>query len=881
MSKKGMARGIPKMVQPKEKCEGCLMTKLTRSSFPSHTSFETKKPLELVYADICGPITPETPGGNRYFLLFVDDYSRKMWVYFLKEKSDALGVFKKYKAVVEKSTEKNIKMLRTDRGGEFCSKEFTLYCEEMGIERQYTNPYTPQQNGVVERRNRTVAAMTRSFLKESKLPSCMWGEAVRHSVYVLNRLPTRDLDGTTPYEAWGGKKPDLVHIKVFGCVAVMKILSVHVKKLDDRGRKVVYLGREPGTKGCRLYDPISKKIQVSRDVVFREKEFWVWENDTEQEAVIPGYVTIIECDTEKERTVETEEGYTTPVRVTEGRDDDTSADRSEATTTESAPRKYRPLAELYSETEVIEMLDELMLLKVEGPVNYREANEEKEWRDAMKSEMETIEKNNTWVLTDLPPGHKPIGLKWVFKLKKDSEGNLVKHKARLVAKGYVQRKGIDYNEVFAPVARLETIRLLLALSAKEGWEVHHLDVKSAFLNGELLEEVYVMQPEGFEKKGQEQKVYRLLKALYGLRQAPRAWNARLDKCLKDLGFEKCQHEQAVYTRCRNEKILIVGVYVDDLLVAGSNQEEIEIFKEQMNKEFEMSSLGLLTYYLEIEVHQGKECTTLKQSAYAKKVLEKAGLWNCNVTKCPMEQKLQLDRDEDGQMVDTTEYRSIVGSLRYLTHTRPDITYAVGVVSRFMERPTVKHQQAVKHILRYVKGTVNHGLAYARSGTRKVITGYTDSDLAGDVVDRRSTGGMCFYLNESLVSWASQKQRVIALSSCEAEYMAATTAACQSIWLRGLLREISGQQVGAVVLCIDNKSAIELMKNHVLHGRSKHIDVRFHFIRECIERGELVIKYVGTQAQRADILTKALGRVKFEEMKTLIGVEDLAAESLNN
>lgn len=231
MSKKGMARGIPKMVQPKEKCEGCLMTKLTRSSFPSHTSFETKKPLELVYADICGPITPETPGGNRYFLLFVDDYSRKMWVYFLKEKSDALGMFKKYKAVVEKSTEKNIKMLRTDRGGEFCSKEFTLYCEEMGIERQYTNPYTPQQNGVVERRNRTVAAMTRSFLKESKLPSCMWGEAVRHSVYVLNRLPTRALDGTTPYEAWGGKKPDLVHIKVFGCVAVMKIPSVHVKKI--------------------------------------------------------------------------------------------------------------------------------------------------------------------------------------------------------------------------------------------------------------------------------------------------------------------------------------------------------------------------------------------------------------------------------------------------------------------------------------------------------------------------------------------------------------------------------------------------------------------------------------------------------------------------
>lgn len=315
-------------------------------------------------------------------------------------------------------------------------------------------------------------------------------------------------------------------------------------------------------------------------------------------------------------------------------------ERSEAST-KSGPPKFRSL-------------DELMLLKVEEPGSYREAREGKEWRDAMNVEMETIEKNKTWVLTDLPPGQKPIGLKWVYKLKKDSEGNVVKHKARLVAKGYVQRKGVDYNEVFALVARLETIRLLLALSAKEGWKVHHLDIKLAFLNGELLEEVYVTQPEGYEKKGQEGKVYRLLKALYGLRQAPRAWNARLDKCLKELGFRKCQHEQAVYTKCSNDNILIVGVYVDDLLVVGSNQDEIKWFKDQMSKQFEMSDLGLLSYYLGIEVQQGKEFTTLKQSGYAKRILEKVGMLNCNSSKCPMEQKLQLDKDEYGQTVEATE-----------------------------------------------------------------------------------------------------------------------------------------------------------------------------------------------------------------------------------
>lgn len=445
------------------------------------------------------------------------------------------------------------------------------------------------------------------------------------------------------------------------------------------------------------------------------------------------------------------------------------------------------------------MLDELMLLKVEDSASYNEAHKESEWREAMKVEFETIEKNQTWVLTDLPVGQKPIGLKWVYKLQKDSDGNIVKHKARLVAKGYVQRKGIDYNEVFVPVARIETIRLLLALSVKENWEVHHLDVKSAFLNGDLLEEVYVVQPEGFTKEGQEQKVYKLLKALYGLRQAPRAWNAKLDKCLKDLGFKRCLHEQAVYTKSTKESVLIVGVYVDDLLVAGSNIDEINRFKNQMKECFEMSDLGLLSYYLGIEVQQGTTHTTLKQSAYVYKILEKSGMQNCNSSRFPMEQKLRLDRDENGKIVNATEYRCIVGSLRYLTHTRPDISYAVGVVSRFMERPTIKHQQAVKHILRYISGTKDHGLVYVRDENKKPIFGFSDGDLTGDVIDRRSTGGMCFYLNGNLVSWASQKQRVIALSSCEAEYMAATIAACQSIWLRGLLSEIVGQQIGAVVL----------------------------------------------------------------------------------
>lgn len=331
----------------------------------------------------------------------------------------------------------------------------------------------------------------------------------------------------------------------------------------------------------------------------------------------------------------------------------------------------------------------------------------------------------------------------------------MKYKARLVAKGYVQQ-GIDYEEVFAPVTRMETVRLLLALAAKNGWEVHHMDVKSAFLNGEIDEEVYVCQPEGFEKKGEEHKVYKLFKALYGLRQAPRAWYTKLRKCLENLGFEKCLYEHAVYVKREGNECLIIGVYEDDLLVTGTSVENILKFKTQMCCEFDMSDLGLLSYYLGIEVEQDRNGIELKQTAYAKKLLTKAGVSECNPIRCPMESRVQLDKDERGKAVDSTNYKSMVGGLRYLVHTRPDISYAVGVVSRFIERPTVIHHGAVKRILRYVKGTLDYGIVYKRDTGDYLLEGYSDSDHAGSLEDRRSTGGVAFYLKDSLVTWISQK-----------------------------------------------------------------------------------------------------------------------------
>lgn len=288
----------------------------------------------------------------------------------------------------------------------------------------------------------------------------------------------------------------------------------------------------------------------------------------------------------------------------------------------------------------------------------------------------------------------------------------------------------------------------------------------------------------------------------------------------------------------------------------------------------MSNLGLLSLYLGIEVTQEEGKIVLKQSAYARKILEQFGMADCNATKFPMEQRARLHKDPQGEPVDPTSYRRVIGCLRYLLHTRPDLSYAVGVASRFMERPTVNHRQAVKQILRYLKGTIHHGLVYRKGVGEEVITGYSDSDLAGDLDDRRSTGGMAFYVNDNLVSWNSQKQKTVALSSCEAEFMAATSAACQALWLRNLVAELVNQESKAVKLFVNNKSALALMKNPVFHGRSKHIDVRYHFIRECVESGEIIVEFVRTDEQRADALTKALSGVKLTAMRYLLGVRDL-------
>jgi hypothetical protein len=524
------------------------------------------------------------------------------------------------------------------------------------------------------------------------------------------------------------------------------------------------------------------------------------------------------------------------------------------------------------------LTEELHVVSSDEPTSFDEAEQSPHWRKAMLEEMRSIEENGTWYLSELPPGRRAIGLKWVFKVKHDEQGRIVKHKARLVMKGYAQRRGLDYDEVFAPVARLDSIRLLIALAAHQSWSIHHLDVKSAFLNGDLMEEVYVKQPTGFINSGNEHKVLRLRKALYGLHQAPRAWNAKLDDTMLSFGFCKCPSEPAIYTRCVDSNQLVVGVYVDDLMITGSCQDSIRQFKAEMSKVFSISDLGLLRYYLGIEVLQSSKGISLCQAAYAGKILERSGMSDCNPCQAPMECRLKLSKESKEPVVDKTLYRSIVGSLRYLVNTHPDLSFAVGYVSRFLDEPHEDHLSAVKHILRYVAGTRSFGMWFEKEKKEEaVLVGFSDSDYAGDIDKRKSTSGVIFFLAGRPITWQSMKQKVVAQSSCEAEYIAAANATCQALWLTRVLAEVQGLEPGVPVLKVDNKSSIALIRNPVLIGQSRHIEVKYHLVRESAAEGMISVEFVGTNDQLGDILTKPLGRVKFQELRDRIGIVDVSKQ----
>lgn len=853
-----------------EKCVPCLMGKQSRRPFRKQDAkIKTKRILELVHSDVCGPMETTSVGGAKYFVTFVDDYSRKVFVYFAKRKNDIEGIFIKFKQFVETQACQKLKVLRSDNGGEYIG-EFDAECQRSGILHQTSCAYTPQQNGVAERMNRTLVERARCMLFDANFDKSMWAEAINMAAYVTNRTPNRTLEKRIPETFWSDDAVDYGSMRIFGTAVMVHIPKERRKKWDAKSKELRFVGYSETQKGYRCIDMTTKLVTVSRDVAFLNAP------ELKSDDAVKVKLDINPFPTE---TMESNEPSQLKIGSTR---EETSIQNGEQEISEedeeyeslsepdslSTDKDYEPEVPLSvpvgveprrsKRTPKPRDIESMVAFIAEAnePANYNdavEANDKQHWLTAMKDELGSHDENGTWTLVDLPVGRKTIKTKWVFKLKKDTNGEVVRYKARLVAKGCSQRYGIDYEETFSPVARYGSIRYLLALAAKNGFGINQMDAVTAFLQGDLNEEIYTDQPQGFDDN--TGRVCKLNRAMYGLKQAGRQWNIKLDAALTDFGMTRSNLDPCVYHSKEND--IILAIYVDDLIILWKSERCLKDIKVALNTRFKMTDLGRATNIVGIAIEYTDGGIAIHQQHYIKSVLERFGMKDAKPAATPSDpsQKLSIAMLNPEEDVDNIPYQEAVGCLLYLVQcTRPDIAFAVSDVSRFNSKYGRVHWTAVKRIMRYLKGTINYCINYRLGGDG--LIGFSDADWASDVDKRRSCTGYVFLLGDGAISWASTRQVTVALSSTEAEYMALSTATCEAVWLRMFRQEFEAKQKKVMIKC-DNQSAISIAEVEMFRKRSKHIDIRYHHIRDKVNLGVIGLEYVSSMDNLADCLTKGV------------------------
>ena len=907
-------------------CEPCVLGKHAKKPFKSSESPDPTEPLELLHMDLCGPLETPSREGHIWIATLLDDYSKMSVVTLLKKKRHVAKAMKEVITQLETRTGKKVKILQTDRGSEYVNAEMKDFCKKKGIVHRLSVAYTPEQNGAAERLNRTLQDRARSMLVDAHLPKELWGEAVNTANYIRNRSPAGDRD-RTPWELFYGIKPDVSHLRVFGSTAYAKLPEQKRQKFDPKSRRGIFVGYEDNTKGYRLL--IEGKLIISRDVVFDERKRETGLSKAEEAGLLPiqrlptstGPPATIqhvpsrrvrfELESAEEEVVEEDDnvdhgldlfdsssdeeedlqaGGAMPVQDQRSLEEDMEIDEIMETTQKrkleipvtaeadeqlEEARRY-PKRERRGPT-LLYVVPTAGVAKVSTPEEPRTLKEALEspqaefWKQAMDEELMSHFENETWVLEEVPPGVKALPCMWIFKIKKDANGNIERYKARLVALGNRQVPGVDYDEVYAPTSKHTTLRALMAVVAEQDLELHQMDIKTAFLNGELEEEIYMKQPPGYEQGGHGIGC-RLQKAIYGLRQAPRAWYNKLKSALEEIGFEASDADPSLWVKHDKAGPVYVLIYVDDMLIAAKTVEQVERVKKLVRRVFVARDLGEARYFIGYEISRNRVNKTLSltQKKLAEDLLERFGMTGANGRSVPMDPGVKLTKE--GEPLDTEQfpYSTLVGSLLYLSVcTRPDIAQAVGALSRYMAKPTKQHWTAAKGVLRYVAGTVDVGLMFdgaAKSG----FVGYCDSDYAGDVDTRRSTTGYVFNLHGGAISWSSKLQPTVAASTAEAEYMAAGSAVKEALWLRKLL-PVFGIKGTAVKIMCDNQGAIKLLKHPIASIRSKHIDVLHHFARERVARGEVEFEYCKSEDMAADSLTKAVPGGRVVKCRELIGL----------
>ena len=872
-------------------CESCQLGKHHRVQFAPRVNKRVSSPFELVHSDVWGPHRILSVRGFRYFVSFVDDYSRTTWIYLMKNRSELFSIFCAFCNEITTQFNVPVKILRSDNAQEYFSDPFTTYMAQNGMLHQSSCVHTPQQNGVAERKNRHLLEVTRTLLFEMRVPKVFWGDAVLTACHLINRMPSHVLDGCTPHATLFPTTPPFpVAPRVFGCVCFVHQLSPGTDKLDPRAIKCVFLGYSRTQKGYRCYSPSLRRFFVSADVTFFESTPFYSESHTinDPEFMIPLPLALppkagldrpdLQTYTRRHQIVETIPDSAAPPLASEASDPPPSAsDLPIALRKGKRTCTSHPISNFVSYNHFSPTFSSFVasLSTVSLPKSTAEALSHSGWRQAMEDEMLALRETGTWELVSLPPGKSVVGCRWVYTVKMHPDGTLDRLKARLVAKGYTQVYGLDYSETFSPVAKIASVRLFISLAATYHWPLHQLDVKNAFLNGTLSEEVYMEQPPGFVAQGESSMVCKLKKSLYGLKQSSRAWFGRFSEVVVDFGLQRCGVDHSVFYRHSSAGRILLVVYVDDIVITGDDSKGIQELKLFLQKQFQTKDLGQLRYFLGIEVARSSEGICLSQRKYVLDLLSETGMLGSKPLDSPMDPNTKLLPDQGELLDDPGQYRRLVGKLNYLTVTRPDVAFAVSVISQFMDCPRKTHWDAVIRILRYLKGAPGRGLLYKDHGHIRV-KGYTDADWAGSPGDRRSTTGYCVMVGGNLVSWKSKKQTVVARSSAESEYRAMAHTTCELVWVKHLLEELGFAPVTSMGLLCDNQAAVHIASNPVFHERTKHIEVDCHFVREKILQNCIHTVYVKSADQLADLFTKALGGIRVKYICNKLGAYDMYA-----
>jgi hypothetical protein len=864
MVNEGSVSGMQSVgIAPKD-CEPCLSSKSTKKSVAGTGNDPAKlEIMEIIAGDVVGPFPVRTLNHHRYYVNFIDLKSSFQVVHLLAEKSEAFQKFKETLLMMENLSNKKAKFFLSDNGGEFVSIEFDKFLAEKGIVRRLTTAYTPELNGSAEREHRTLGEKSRAIRLDAGLPKSFWGFAVLACNFVGNRT-LRDRREVTPFENFLGKKPSVKMLRVFGSLA-----WVHdhrpTDKLSSKAQPGIFIGYADN---AWLFMNKNKKIIRSRDVRFLEfkragsdwgalvKESFdesdsstlVDESDSEGEVAdteeVDGSLDVDDASLEG-RPVRSQEAKKRPDFYG---DYQVHCASNVLATDGVCVSQPSPLTVVLSAASGEGSDSPTLQQAMKGP-------EREQWLKAMADHFEKITQNKTWKLVKLPPGRKAIPGMWVLVKKYDATGVFASYKARYVVNGSKQIPGIDFKEVFAETVFQTSTRVVLTVALTRGLMLFQFDVCSAYLQADIEEDVYVFQPPMFKEEGAEDLVGLLGKGLPGTRQGGAGWKKKRDKDLASLGYQKLKTDTCVFVR----KNVILVVYVDDILAAVTDERQKDEIFSELSAIWEIKDLGPASLFVGWQITQKKDSIDLSQSTYLKKILKKFSMEDTKSISIPVEYNVKLARASEGEKPEEDfPYAQLVGSLLWAAvGTRPDLSFAVNLLSRFQGKPLRRHWLAGKRVLRYIAGTIDETLHFTKSqSSEPLLQVYVDADWGGDEGDRKSTTGYVVLIDGNPVSWRSRKQPTVALSTCEAEFMAMTDAISETLFIRSLLTEL-GFNLPTTKIFEDNQGAIQLAKNPVHHSRSKHIDIKYHFIRKHIEDGVVELEYVQSANQVADMCTKGL------------------------